>query len=158
MYAPPVVDEDVEDGQCNDQERRGPLSLETDCNHDACRETNEGHQEPNDTPFTPNHETNEKEDKEDTTGQQETVTMMSLDCQNRASSQEKGNALFLAVCFAERRKTGKKFLAGIHGVAEDHQETTDDGQVAKEEVEVEDEAVTDCLHNDNTEETAYCVF
>ena len=69
-----------------------------------------------------------------------------------------GNALFLAVCLAEGGKTSKEFLARVHGVAEDHEETTDDGEVAEEEVEVEDEAIAECLNDDNAKKTANRVF
>ena len=39
--APPVVDEHVESAQSYNKECRGPLGLETDCDHGACRETND---------------------------------------------------------------------------------------------------------------------
>ena len=62
------------------------------------------------------------------------------------------NSLFLAVVLRETGETGKEFLARVHRVTEHHQETTNDTQVAEEEVEVEDEAITERLDDDDSED------
>ena len=64
------------------------------------------------------------------------------------------DSLFLAVVLRQSRETSEELLAGVHRVGEDHQETTNDGQVTEEEIEVEDETVTECLDDDNSEQTA----
>ena len=68
------------------------------------------------------------------------------------------HSLFLAVVLRETGETGKEFLARVHRVAEHHQETTNDTQVAEEEVEVEDEAITERLDDDDSEEATNSVF
>jgi len=40
LYAPPIVRENVEDAQNNDEERGGPLGLEANRNHGASDKTN----------------------------------------------------------------------------------------------------------------------
>ena len=46
----------------------------------------------------------------------------------------------------------------MEGVGENHEETADDGEVAEEEVEVEDEAVPEGLRDDDAEETHHSIF
>ena len=41
MDSPPVVDQNVEDGEENDEERRGPSGLEAHGNHDTGGETHD---------------------------------------------------------------------------------------------------------------------
>ena len=67
------------------------------------------------------------------------------------------NSLFLAVVLRKGGETSKEFLARVHRIAEDHEEATDDAEVAEEEVEVENEAITECLDNDNTEKSPFNV-
>ena len=50
--------------------------------------------------------------------------------------------LFLAIGFAQSRQASKECPASVHGIAEDHEETTDDGEVTEEEVEIEYETIT----------------
>lgn len=71
---------------------------------------------------------------------------------------EKLHVLLLAVGLTEGRKTGECCLAREHRVAENHEETTNNGEVAEEEIKVENETVTDGLHDDHCEETADGVF
>ena len=49
-HAPPVVGEDVEDGEDEDEEGRGPLRLEADCDHDARGEPDDGDEDACDAP------------------------------------------------------------------------------------------------------------
>ena len=62
---PPVVDEHVEDAEHDDEERGGPLRLETDCYHDARREANDRHEDTRDAPSTTKDEANEEENEQD---------------------------------------------------------------------------------------------
>ena len=68
------------------------------------------------------------------------------------------SVLFLAVIFTDRRKPSEELLSRDHRFAENHDESTDDAQVAEEEVEVEDEAVSKTLNNNYSEETTDSVF
>lgn len=66
--------------------------------------------------------------------------------------------LFLAVVVANRWQASKMFLPMEHRLTEYHDQATDNREVAEEEVEVEDEAVSETLDNDYAEETAHCKF
>ena len=61
VHAPPVVDEDVEYTQNNDQEGGRPFCLEANCYHGARGKTNEGYDEASYAPFALNHVPEEKE-------------------------------------------------------------------------------------------------
>lgn len=67
MHAPPVVHDDIEDGENNDEESGGPLGLESERNHDTGRKTNERKDDTGKCPFTLESNSNEQEDQEDTT-------------------------------------------------------------------------------------------
>jgi hypothetical protein len=69
-----------------------------------------------------------------------------------------GVSLFLTVRLAQGRETSKQRLARVHGITEHHEKTTNDGEVAEEEVEVEDEAVAKGLHNYHRKETTNRIF
>jgi hypothetical protein len=64
VNAPPVVDENVENREKNDQEARGPLGLEANSNHSTCHKTHDGHKRTRGSPFTTERKSNEKEDQE----------------------------------------------------------------------------------------------
>lgn len=66
MDGPPVVDEDVEDTEDENKECGRPLGLETNGNHRACCETNQGDEDTDKAPFATEGETNEEEDKQNT--------------------------------------------------------------------------------------------
>lgn len=61
----------------------------------------------------------------------------------------RGIVLFLAVRLTQTREPSKERLARVHRVAEDHEKTADDREVAQEETEVENETIADCLHDDD---------
>jgi len=67
-------------------------------------------------------------------------------------------SLFLSVVLADGRKSGERSSAGDHRVTEDHKQSTNDTQVAQEEIEVENESVTESLDDDNTEKSANSKF
>jgi len=66
--------------------------------------------------------------------------------------------IFPPVVLSHAGDAGEKFLSRAQSVTEDHQQATDNGEVAEKEVEVEDETVTEALDNDDTEETADSIF
>lgn len=66
MHAPPVVDEDVEDGEESDKEACTPLGLESDGDHDAGDKTDERDDDTGKCPVALEDESNEQEDEEDT--------------------------------------------------------------------------------------------
>jgi hypothetical protein len=73
-------------------------------------------------------------------------------------SQEEENVLLLPINLANARQTREQLLLRAEGLGEDHEETTDDGEVSEEEGEVKDEAVAESLGDDDAEKTANGVF
>lgn len=71
MQGPPVVDEDVGDAQYGDEQAGAPLGLETDSDHDASRETQEGDDGSEEGEFALEGESDEEEDQEDPSGELE---------------------------------------------------------------------------------------
>lgn len=69
VHAPPVVDEHVENTQGQDEESGGPFGLEANGNHATCCQTNHGNERTGPTPFSPDHESDEKEDQENPSSQ-----------------------------------------------------------------------------------------
>jgi len=66
MHAPPVVREYIEDTKQDDKECCRPFSFEANGNHDACCKSEERHEDATNAPFSLYDETEEKEDKENT--------------------------------------------------------------------------------------------
>jgi hypothetical protein len=60
---------------------------------------------------------------------------------------KEGHVLHAPVVFAQRWEAGESFLGGLHGVTEDHNETTNNREVAQEKVEIEDESVAESLND-----------
>lgn len=132
-HSPEVVDQDVEDAE-NDNEKRGaPLGLETDDNHDASHKANGRNNDSSNGPGSTENKAHKEEDEQDTTSKLK---------------------VHFAVLFLKLGKTGKDLRLAHPRVGEDHQETTHDGQVAEEEVEVENEAVAESLDDDDSNETS----
>jgi hypothetical protein len=103
---PEVVGKGVEDAEDDDQEGRGPSGLKADCNHRAGGETEDGDEQPGNTPLSLNDETDEEEDEEDTTGKEEARGQEGIG-QKRIYRNHRTNALFSAVCLADRGQTSK---------------------------------------------------
>lgn len=61
MYAPPIIDEDIEGRKDDDKERGGPLGLEADSDHAASAEADQRHYDTNEIPFSLEHDTKEEE-------------------------------------------------------------------------------------------------
>lgn len=71
VHAPPVVRENVEDTQNNDEEDGRPLGFEANGYHTAGTETEERHKHPCDAPCALKDESEEQKDEENTTSEQE---------------------------------------------------------------------------------------
>jgi len=137
VHAPPVVNEHVEDTQNHHEEDGGPLGFEADGDHPAGSETEKGDNHSCDAPCALDAESEEQEDEEDTASEQE---------------------IFFAVGFTDRRETSEEFPSRDHRFTEDHDKSADDAQVAEEEIEVENEAISKALNDDYTEETTNSIF
>lgn len=59
------------------------------------------------------------------------------------------------VSLADARQACEDVLLLAERITENHEESSDDGEVAEEEVNVEDEAVSEALYDDDCEECAY---
>lgn len=75
--APEVVDEDVEDAEHQDQEPCRPLRLETDGDHDARHQADDGDEHAGDAPLSTEDESDEEEDEQDAAREQEAGKMRS---------------------------------------------------------------------------------
>lgn len=62
------------------------------------------------------------------------------------------------VVISDSWKACKVAILAEHRVAEHHEQAADDGEVTKEEVEVENQTVAEALDDDYTEQTSDCVF
>jgi len=71
MYAPPIVGEDIEDTQHDDQEGSGPLGFEADSNHDACGKTEKRDKYTTYAPCALKNEANEQEYEQDAPSEEE---------------------------------------------------------------------------------------
>jgi len=136
-YTPPVVGESIENTENDNEEGCGPFGFETDGHHGAGGKSEDGDEQPGNGPFTLNDESEEEEDEKDTTRQEE---------------------VFPSIGLANGRKSGEEFFTSDHGVAEDHEETTNDAEVTEEESEVEDETVAETLDDDDGQKTGDSVF
>jgi len=129
MHAPPVVSEHVEDGKHDDKEDSGPFGFETDSHEDTGGETEDGNEDTGEAPLTLEDKSDEEEDKEHASRKLE---------------------VFTPVAFTDGGQSGKSGFFVGHRVGEDHEETTDDGKIAEEKVEVEDETVAETLEDDDS--------
>lgn len=132
-YSPEVVDQDVEHTQQHNQHDRTPLGLESNNDHDTRDEAEQADNNAPETPLAGEDESDEEEDQQHTTSE--------LD-------------VHLAVLLIELGKTGGDELLAHPRVRENHEQATDNTQVAEEEVEVEDQSVTETLNDDDSQETA----
>lgn len=139
-HSPEVVHKQVEDAQNDDQHDGAPLCLESYHNHDASNQTKDADGYPPEAPVTSKDEANKEENKQDSTRELE---------------------IHFTVLLVNLRQTGGCELLAHPAVGQDHEQSAHDGEVAQEEVEVEDEPVAKSLHNDNANQTAdgiVCVF
>jgi len=78
VNAPPVVCENIEDTQNDDEEDSRPFDFEANSDHDTGGETEEEDKHPRDTPFALNDKFKEEEDEEDTAGKEEVFFLWSV--------------------------------------------------------------------------------
>lgn len=127
-YSPEVVDQNVEDAEDQDQEGSAKLGLEADDDHDAGDQAEQGDKGTANGPLAAEDKADEEEDQQDPASQHE---------------------VHFAVLLLELGQSCEGFGLAHPRVGENHDQATDDGQVAQEEVEVKDEAVAEGLgHND----------
>lgn len=131
-YSPEVVDEQVEDAEDDDQKSGAELGLEADNDHDAGSSTKEADNDTPDGPFAAEDETDKEEDQENATSKLE---------------------VHLAILLIKLGQTSESLGLANPRVGKNHDETSNDGQVAEEEVEVENQAVTESLGYDNGNKT-----
>lgn len=135
MHAPPVVHDDIEDGEEDDQECGRPLGLETHGDHDAGGEPDQREDQSCKGPLSLEGDSDEKEDQKDSACQLE---------------------VFLAIIVAQIGKSRKEGPTSDHRIGKDHEETSNNGEVAQEEINIKDETVTKALQDDDTQKTANC--
>lgn len=70
---PPIVNQNVEYGEENDEECRSPSGLEAHSNHDTCGKTHDRHDHTRKGPLALEDDTNEEEYKKHTARQLEAV-------------------------------------------------------------------------------------
>jgi len=136
-YRPKVVDKHIENAQNDHQQRGAKLGLEPDHNHDAGQQAQQTNDDPPDRPVPTEHEPDEQEDEQDAAGQLE---------------------VHLTVFFLELRQAGEGLGLAHPRVREDHKQTSHDGEVAEEEVEVEDKTVAEGLGDHHADEAGYGVL
>lgn len=136
-YSPEVVDQDVEDAENNHEQRRAPLGLEAHHDHNACEKANDRDDHSADGPSSTENKAHEEEYEQDTTSELE---------------------VHLAVLLLELGQAGEDLGLAHPRIRQHHEETAHDGQVAQEEVDVEDEAVPKGLGDHDTDQATNSVF
>lgn len=130
-HSPKVVDKDVEDAEDDDEQGGAELGLEANHNHDTGASAEERDDDAPQRPLSAKDEADEEKDEQ------------------HAASKLK---VHLAVLFVDLGQAGKGLGLAHPRVGEHHEQAADDGQVAEEEVEVKDEAVTQRLGDDDGHE------
>lgn len=95
IYTPPIVGEDVENTQQDDQEGSGPLGLEADSDHDACSKTEKRDKYTTYAPFSLKDEPNKQEYEQDAPGKEEA---RGTERQRDQRELKKRYGLLLAIC------------------------------------------------------------
>ena len=73
VYSPPIIHEDVEQREDNDEETSRPLGLEPDYHHDASRKADKREDDTSEIPFPLEGYSNKQEDQENSAYQLETA-------------------------------------------------------------------------------------
>jgi hypothetical protein len=137
VQGPEVVDVEVEDAENKHQHDGREFGLETNNNHDTSDKSEQAGNNSPEAPVTTEDKANEKEDEQNTAGKLK---------------------VHLLVLFVKRRQTGRSELLTDPRVREHHKQTSHDGEIAQEEVEIEDQAIADTLQNHDAHETSHGVF
>jgi hypothetical protein len=136
-YRPEIVDKDVEHAQDSNEDNRAPFGLETNDNHNASNESDHDERHATNGPLARKDKANEQEDQQHATGELE---------------------VHFAVLLVELGQAGGGELFAHPAVGKHHEQTAHDAEVAQEEVEVEDEAVTEGLRDDDTDQAHHGVL
>lgn len=128
-YRPEVVNQNVENTQQNDQDNSTPLSLEANNDHHASDKTKQTNNYTPEAPRASEDESDEEKDEQDAPGELH---------------------IHLTVLLVKLGQTGRNELLANPGVGDNHEQTADDTQVAEEEVQVENEAISETLSDDHS--------
>ena len=131
MQSPEVVDQQVEDAENDNQHDGAELGLESHNDHNTGDESEQADADSPEVPVATEDEADEEEDQQDTTSELE---------------------VHLAVLFVKLGETSGSKLLAHPRVGEDHEKAAHDGQIAQEEVQVEDETVAETLENNHANE------
>jgi hypothetical protein len=146
---PPIVGKGVENAQNDDKESGRPFSFETNGDHTARSQTEDRDEEAGDTPLSLDNEAKEQEYEQYAASKKKTACNVI-----HVKGITRRCLLFSSVCFTESRKSSKELLPCHHRIAEHHEQSANDAQVAQEEGEVENETVTETLNDDYAKETS----
>lgn len=127
-YRPEVINEHVKHTQQHDQKNGAPLRLEADNHHDTRQEPKQTNQHTPEAPLA-------REDKPDKQENQ----------QHAPSKLD----VHLAILLIELRQARRDELLAHPRVGKHHKQAAHDAEVAEEEVQVEDQAVTEALRDDH---------
>jgi len=127
-YCPEVVHQYIEHTQQNNQDDSTPLSLEANNDHDTSDETKSTNNDTPEAPCASEDESNEEEDEKNTTGELH---------------------VHLAVLLVKLGQTGRDKLLANPRVGQYHEQTTDDTQVTKEEVQIENQTISQALRDNH---------
>ena len=131
-YRPEVVDEDVEHAQQHHQQDGTQFRLEPNHNHDTSHEPKHANNNPPNAPISRKDEPDEQENQ-----QYPSAKLY----------------IHLAVLFIDTRQAGECNSLPDPAVTQHHEQSAHDREIAQEEVQVEDQAVAECLDNDDGNET-----
>ena len=137
VQSPPVVDVEVEDAENKDEHDGGELGLKANNDHDASNQSQKTGNDSPETPVAAEDKANEEEDEQDTSSELE---------------------VHLPVLLVKLGETGRSKLLANPRVGKDHEQTAHDGKIAEEEVEVEDETVSEALQYNHAHEPTNAVF
>lgn len=85
MNAPPVVNENIESGEQQHEERSTPLCLEANRDHDACSQSKNGNNDTCNVPVALEDEADEQEDEEHTSSKLEVLAPVGLGDRGKTS-------------------------------------------------------------------------
>jgi hypothetical protein len=132
VQRPEVVDQNVEDAEDDHQQNRAELGLEPHDHHNACHKAYQANKDPSKAPVAAEDKADKEKDKQDASRKLE---------------------VHLAVLLVELWQAGRRKPLAHPGIRQNHQESTHDGQIAQEEVEVKDQPVSDALENNHANKT-----
>ena len=128
---PEIVDENIENAQDHHKDDGTPLRLEADDHHDAGYSTDRNDNEAPEVPLARRHKANEQENQQNAAGQLE---------------------VHLAIFLVKLGQAGGSEALAHPAVGEGHDQSSQDADIAEEKVQIEDQAVTNGLDDDYTDQ------